>query len=89
MFFTHLFKDYEKAVVFLQESRQLNSDIYIYIYIHTHIHTDTILCKAVPYCTHKPPNYNHKVLPLFMCKYTNLNHNWTTALAISLKLTGG
>ena len=39
MFFTHLFKDYEKAVVFLQESRQLNSDIYIYTYTHTYIQT--------------------------------------------------
>ena len=60
MFFAHLFRDYEKAAEFLQEGRQLNSDSKT-LYI---------------YITHKPPDYNHKVLPLFMRKYTNLNRNW-------------
>lgn len=48
MFFAHLFRDYEKAAEFLQESMQLNSDTKTYIHIRTY--------KLTPYPIRPYPN---------------------------------
>jgi hypothetical protein len=66
MFFAQLFRDYEKAAEFLQDSRQMNSDIMVlYIYIH----------KQTPYPLRPYPNArtNPQTITVRFCLYLCAN----------------